>query len=206
MRGWSFDVKTIHGGSDCYQSARAAEQQSGAVQERAYRVIGEVRRHAERLDRELHPPGDTRIALREAALGPTRGLVFGQYGEASADVHALIELTARREAERRWRRHGARTLAEAVSALTADVRRHVGIVAVREMARHRLRRVQWVGVPRSAVEARPRRGQIGAAVGGVVGAGPRYHAQPEEEAFYAHLPRGGGGGGGPAGPPSPMGG
>ena len=106
-------------------------------------------------------------------------------------MRSLIELTARREAERRWRRHGARTLAEAVSALTADVRRHIGIVAVREMARHRLRRVQWVGVPRSAVEARPRRGQIGAAVGGVVGAGPRYHAQPEEEAFYAHLPRGG---------------
>ena len=26
--------------------------------------------------------------------------------------------------------------------------------------------------------------RIGAAVGGVVGAGPRYHAQPEEEAFY----------------------
>jgi len=194
-------VKTIHGGTTCYMSARAAEQQAGAVEERAWQVIGEVRRHAERLDRELHQDGSTPVAARLATLGPTRGLVFGQYGEASPDVHALIAHIADREAARRWRLFGARTLEEARSMLMADVRRHIGIVAVREMARHRLHRVQWIGVPRSAVEARAPRGQVGTAVGGVVGAGPRYQAERFDVAFYHHLPRPGGGGGGPAAPP-----
>ena len=40
-------------------------------------------------------------------------------------------------------------------------RRRLGVAAVQAMARHRLARVPFIGVPRAVVEARRRRGQAG---------------------------------------------
>ena len=52
---------------------------------------------------------------------------------------------------------GARSAAEARSFHAADGRRYVGVAAARAFARHRLDRVQYVGVPREVVEAMRRR-------------------------------------------------
>ena len=52
---------------------------------------------------------------------------------------------------------GARTESEARSFYVARLRRRMGVAAVREFARHRLRRVPYVGVPRAVVEQRMQR-------------------------------------------------
>ena len=44
-----------------------------------------------------------------SACDPYGFLVFGAYGEASADVHALLRVAADELAEQQWRLAGART-------------------------------------------------------------------------------------------------
>ena len=65
-------------------------------------------------------------------------MVWGAYGEASDDVHQLLDYVVDAEATRSWRQLGARSRAEARSYLMCRTRRSWGITAVREMARHRL--------------------------------------------------------------------
>ena len=87
-----------------------------------------------------------------------RGLVIGQYGEVSLDVHALIDLCARRLARKHWQLAGARSEQEARSWWVGHCRRRIGVAAVRAMARHRIRRVPYIGVPRAVLDERVRRG------------------------------------------------
>ena len=70
---------------------------------------------ARRLDEEHSAPGTTPILDRLRAFTQTRGLVFGAYGEASADVHDLITTGARAQATRLWRLFGARSESEMYS-------------------------------------------------------------------------------------------
>ena len=81
-------------------------------------------------------------------------LVFGNYGECSADVHHLLDACATAVARKTWQWVGARNEAEARACVLSRLRRRVGLVVVREMARHRLRRVPYIGVPRHIVEER----------------------------------------------------
>ena len=89
-----------------------------------------------------------------------RGLVFGAYGEASADVHDLISACADQMAQRQWQLAGARTATEMRAFLVSRARRRIGLAAVQAMARHRLARVPYIGVQRQFVVARARRGQL----------------------------------------------
>ena len=150
-----FDTKTLYGGSQDYSSARATsgEGQAQAVEARAHRVPRDYREHARRLDMRCYQ-GGTRIRDRLHALGGCRGLVFGHYSEASRDVHELIGLVADQVAARHWRRMGARTQAEARGFYIQRFRRRLCLVVGREMARHRLRRIPFIGVPRATVRAR----------------------------------------------------
>ncbi len=79
-----------------------------------------------------------------------RALVWGQYGEASLAAHELFELAVRSAAHAMWRDIGARSEAEARGYFTTTMRRAWGVTAVRAMARHRLRRVPFVGGQRGA--------------------------------------------------------
>ena len=79
-------------------------------------------------------------------------MVFGNYGEASRDVHTLIHVAAKRLATKHWRLLGARSQGEVHGFYVAQLRRRMGVTAVREFARHRLRRAAYVGVPRAVVE------------------------------------------------------
>ena len=126
---------------------------SGAVASRAEQVQGEYRRHAEAIDTQLYAPF-TPVRDRLESFGMVRSLVFGHYGEASADVHALVDAMAQRRARRSWRLMGARTEGEARGYMVAGLRRFVGVFAAREMARHLLHRVPLVGVPRAVLDAR----------------------------------------------------
>ena len=106
----------------------------------------------------------------------TRGLVYGAYGEASDDVHALIDIAATKLAEQQWRVAGARSASEMRSFIKNRCYRRVGLRAVQACARHRLDRVPFVGCPRSVVLAR--RQHIDAAQQ------PARHA--DMTAFFAH--------------------
>jgi hypothetical protein len=55
---------------------------------------------------------------------------------------------------------GARTQEEARSFVVSSLRRRLGLVICREFARHRIRRVPYIGVPRAVVERRMQRGQL----------------------------------------------
>ena len=88
------------------------------------------------------------------SFGQVRALVFGQYAEASDDVHELLEIAARRLADQRWRSLGARTAQEAYGIYLSRFRRSMSMLVAREMARHRLRRVPFIGVSRTALRQR----------------------------------------------------
>jgi hypothetical protein len=152
-------VKTIHAGTGHYYSAHARDEQSGAVRHREAAVWPAYISHAAALDRLYSPAGTTPISDRLRWYTPTRGLVFGAYGEASADVHDLIRIAAEALARQRWRLAGARTPSEMRSFLVSQARRRVGLATVQAMARHRLARVPYIGAPRAAVLARVQHGR-----------------------------------------------
>ena len=77
-----------------------------------------------------------------------RGTVVGGYGEWSMDVEWLLEEAARTAARRDWRRMGVASEDVAYGFLVASYRRRMGVVAVREMARHRYRQSQYAGLTR----------------------------------------------------------
>ena len=165
-----WDVKTIHGGSTWYSCARARDDQSGAVAERAHAVNGgprggEYGRHARALDFQFSRHGTTPVADRLASFTQVRGLVFGQYAEASLDVHALIDLAAHALARKHWRSSGARNEAEARSWWVSICRRRIGVAVARAYARYRIRRMVFIGVPRAVLDDRARRGVAGVAGG-----------------------------------------
>ena len=74
------------------------------------------------------------------------------------DVHELLELAADSAARASWREIGAQCVADARSYYLQRMRRTWGITAVREFARHRLRRVCYIG----ATGRRPRAAQAAA--------------------------------------------
>lgn len=146
-----WDLKTIHGGANpWYTCARARDERGGATAERAHRVHADYVSAARRWDVQLHaghsPGGPIESALQ--AHGTVRSLVFGQYAEASADVHSLIQAIATEAADAMWRDMGARSRTEARAFFLSHYRRRWGLLAAREYARHRIRRVPYIGMPR----------------------------------------------------------
>ena len=88
-----FDAKSIFAGGGRYRgSAEVREDQSGAVEQRARQVPSEYRRTAREKDQQYGPAGSTLIQDRVASFGACRAVVFGNYGEASRDVHTLIHV------------------------------------------------------------------------------------------------------------------
>ena len=147
------DIKVIFGGgyATIYLCARARSEQTGAVAEREHRVNGEYKTHARRLDAAHSSPGTEPILQRLQSFGPVRGLAAGQYSEVSPDVHSLIQVCAESLANKNWRALGARSAHEARGFVVAAVKRRLGLMLAREMARHRLRRVPAIGVPNAAL-------------------------------------------------------
>ena len=139
---------------------------------------------------QVRTPVSTLIQDRVASFGACRGVVFGNYGEASRDVHTLIHVAAQRLATKHWRLLGARSQGEVHGFYVAQLRRRMGVTAVREFARHRLRRAAYVGVPRAVVEQTMQQEAMRV----------RLHGQPVAEPPYAWAgqqpaaARGGGGG------------
>ena len=80
-------------------------------------------------------------------------------------------------ATKHWRLLGARSQGEVHGFYVAQLRRRMGVTAVREFARHRLRRAAYVGVPRAVVEQMMQQEAMRV----------RLHGQPAAEPPYADL-------------------
>ena len=80
--------------------------------------------------------------------------MFGNYAEASPDVHSLLSTAAESLAHRRWQGMGARSPEEARSFFASALRCRLGCFVAREFARYRLRRLPYIGATRDAVAAR----------------------------------------------------
>ena len=80
------------------------------------------------------------VERRMQEFGPIGGLVVGAFGEASADVLALIRRTALFNAERNglWRSMGASSLEDGAKVLEKRAIRTLGVEGVRGLARARL--------------------------------------------------------------------
>ena len=63
-------------------------------------------------------------------------------------------------------------------------RRRIGVAVARAFARHRIRRLAFIGVPRAVLDDRARRGAAGFFRGGRADGGERLDADLGE--FYAH--------------------
>ena len=134
-------------------SRRALEDTAGAVETRALAVNSEYRAAARDLDRRFSAPGTTPVQDRLDQYGEVRGLAYGGYGEASSDVHTLIEASASHLARTTWRWSGARSAEELRNALVTRYRRRVGVRVVKAFAAYRLERVPYIGMPRHIVES-----------------------------------------------------
>ena len=100
------------------------------------------------------PSGSCPILDRLESFSPTRALVFGSRGDTSRDVDLVLQACAQSRARREWRALGARSQGEAYGVILGGLRRFVGVSIAREFARHRLRRLPLVGVPRALLDAR----------------------------------------------------
>ena len=88
------------------------------------------------------------------------------------DVEWLLEEAARTAARRDWSRMGLPGEQVAYALIVASYRRCMGVIAVREMARHRYRQSQFAGLTRLQLDEVGRERQpAGAAAGEAAGGG-----------------------------------
>ena len=110
------------------------------------RLIGPIwRRRVLSINQRFQTGGGVLATL--TGFGDVRALVIGNYAEMSDDLHQLRERAAWAASEF-WERLGSRTRAEAVSYFSSQLRYSWGVAAARAFARHRLRRVIYVGAER----------------------------------------------------------
>jgi len=153
-RGLLFELKTLHYGRSTYD---AGPGRCDAVARRAGALPAEYSGKARRLDRTYcgtaaGSQGPVESKLR--SYDPVRGLVFGAWGEGSPAVDRLIGLFAECGAGRHYRRMQARSPHEAKGALAWLLRRRWAITALRENARLKLERLEFVGPGAASAAAR----------------------------------------------------
>ena len=122
----------------------------------------EYRSKAQRLDREFcgvegGSPGP--ISQKLASYGNLQCLVFGAFGEASPDVHELVQVLASAHASRHWGMLRGRDPQDAAAICARSLYRSWGMMAVRGQARVKLTGMGHVGNGAAAAASR----RVGAA-------------------------------------------
>ena len=125
-----------------------------AVNRRAALLPGEYTSHAKKVDREYGgvPAGVVGpVQAKLASFPPLRGWVFGAWGEASDDVHQMVDYLAEARQKHqqlleggRWRARRMGEEAE-LAMLKGQVRRTLSLEAVRSQARLLLDRLRGIG-------------------------------------------------------------
>jgi len=150
-----FELKTVHYGSSTYGNQEA---RCHAVKCRANALPAEYAAKAREVDQrycgtERGAVGPVQARLR--TLEPVRGLVFGAWGEGSPALHKLLTVMAQCGAQCHWRGMRCEDPGNAIGTLAWLLRRRWGLTALRENARLKLERLQYVG--RGAAAASQRR-------------------------------------------------
>ena len=151
-----FELKTLHYGSTTYPASR---ERCEAVARRARTLPREYADKARTLDRKYcrAPAGSTGPVENKLRMyDPVRGLVFGAWGEGSPEVDRLIGMLAHIGSRRHWRSMQARSADEAQGALAWLLRRRWALTALRENARLKLERLEFVG--RKGLQQQPPEG------------------------------------------------
>ena len=149
------ELKTLHYAPSTYPPS---EERCGAVQRRARLLPGEYAAKARQVDQRYCATPRGNVGPVEARLNtyePVRGIVFGSWGEASGVTEQLLGAMARTGAIAHWQRMRCLDPAQAIGILAWMLRRRWGLTALRENARLRLDRLEYVG--RGAVAAAVRR-------------------------------------------------
>ena len=183
-----FELKTLHAGHSTYNGLH---HRCEAVARRAQRLPAEYAAKARQIDRQFCGTAAGAVGPVEARLrtfDPVRGLVFGTWGEASPDVERLLAAFCRAGATHHWRTMRAASPDTAQGVLAWLLRRRWGMTALREAARLKLERLEFVG--RGAALASDRRvAAVGATAAQVRRAacrfwqGPRLPAGGRGDAF-----------------------
>ena len=150
-----FELKTLHYGSSTYTDG---ETRCLAVARRAQALPREYAGKAREVDSSFcgTPQGATGpVAHKLQTYEPVRGIVFGAWGEASPDTEKLLSVMAKTGAQRHWRGMRSDDPAHALGAIAWLLRRRWGLTALRENARLKLDRLEYVG--RGAAAASQRR-------------------------------------------------
>ena len=141
------ELKTVHYAPSTYP---ASEERCIGVSRRAGKIGAEYLQKARSLDRQWHYTGAGQQGPVEARLrgyGTIRALVFGSWGEASADVEWLLSEAVDIGLSRRsgFRPADDDEPDSLRATLLAMLRRRWGIAALRANARLLLERLAFVG-------------------------------------------------------------
>ena len=149
-----WELKTLHYGASTYPPHA---ERCHAVGRRARTVMTERLAKARHLDQQFcsTQPGQTGpVERRLLSYGPTRGLVFGHWAEASEHTHALLSGCAHTGATRHWTAMRAREPIDAVGALAWMLKKRWGLTAWRAAVRLLLDRLAFVGAGGHAAASR----------------------------------------------------
>jgi hypothetical protein len=140
-----FELKTLHAGPSTYG---VCTHRCEAVARRARALPAEYAGKARHIDQQFCGTAPGSVGPVEAILrtyDPVRGLVFGAWGEASPDVERLLTAFSRSGAAHHWQTMQVATPASAQGVLAWLLRRRWGMTALREAARLKLERLEFVG-------------------------------------------------------------
>ena len=152
---------------------------------RARKVQSEYMTHARQMDARIAEvsnslPG-TAVQSHLSLIGPVRAAIIGHYGECSQDIHHLVRAAAEALAAKQWRTMGARSEMEARSFFMDTLRKELSIKIWSAIGRHRLNRLDFIGISRADVQRMRDQNQQAFGMGGrvrgrrgpVVDSGPR---------------------------------
>ncbi len=147
LRGWYgvlAELKVISCCRTYYlegKSTKGVDKRAGSLNAEYVRTARDAdRKYCGTLDNAMGP-----VQQHLESFGTVRGLVFGAFGEASPDVHSLIDSLAEHRLRKKglseaWRRgHKAEK-----ALLVRQLRHRIGVAAVRAQAEHLLSRLRVV--------------------------------------------------------------
>ena len=149
------ELKTLHYGSSTYGEEK---NRCNAVARRARALPAEYATKARHVDRRYCDTPVGVVGPVEAILQtyePVRGIVFGAWAEASPATNKLLSQMAKIGAQRHWRSMRCEDPVAATGVFAWLLRRRWGLTMLRENARLKLDRLEFVG--RGALAASRRR-------------------------------------------------
>ena len=150
-----FELKTLHYGSSTYGQG---EDRCHGVARRARGLPAEYAAKAREVDRRYCGTLVGAVGPVEATLQayePVRGIVFGAWGEASPATNKFLSQIAKIGAQTHWRSMRCEDPVATTGVLAWLLRRRWGLTTLRENARLKLDRLEYVG--RGALAASRRR-------------------------------------------------